>query len=84
VKETPFYLKDPPHPGEHVREYMEIHAMDATSLSQALGEPVYDLLDGRAKITPELAVKLAKLFGRPESLWNNLQANYDRAKEKAR
>lgn len=72
------------HPGVHLRlEYMPGFKMDAESLSAALGlddpSSVNELLDGKAAVTPDLASRLAKIFGTSAEFWMNLQSQHSRS-----
>lgn len=84
MRETPFTLRNPPHPGEHVQEYLEVHGMTVDTLAKAMNVDrveLCNLLDGKGRITPEIAKGLARVFQRSESLWLNIQANYDKAQK---
>src|SRR2546421_440660 len=53
---------------------------EACEASDALGVPrkhVSAIVNGRAPITPDMAVRLAGVFGTEPEIWVNLQAQYD-------
>ncbi len=82
-------MYNPPHPGEIIREfYLEPLGLTVTAIAQALGvsrNSVSELLNGHNGISPEMAYRLSKAFGRTPESWLNLQTLYDLAqvKEKA-
>jgi addiction module HigA family antidote len=77
-------MKNPPHPGEIIRElYLEPLALTVTEAASGLGvtrKTLSQLLNGRAGIPPEMALRLSKAFGRSPESWLQLQNQYDLAK----
>jgi len=66
-------------PGEIVREYLEALGMSENELADVAGIPfqtVRAILLGEARITPEVAVSLARVLGRPAHFWRNLDWLY--------
>jgi addiction module HigA family antidote len=81
-------MKDPPHPGEIIRE-MCLDPLDLTVTEGAkvLGvtrKTLSELLNGHAGISPEMAVRLSKAFGRSPESWLQLQVQYDLAQAEAK
>ncbi|MEP7366450.1 MAG: HigA family addiction module antitoxin [Acidobacteriota bacterium] len=76
-------MKNPPHPGRIVRQdCLEPLGLTITSAAEALGvsrQALNNLVNGKAGISPEMAVRLAKAFGGSAELWLRLQANHDLA-----
>jgi antitoxin HigA-1 len=76
-------MKNPPHPGRIVRQdCIEPLGLTITAASAALGvtrQALNNLVNGKAGISPEMAVRLAKAFGGTPEMWLRLQANYDLA-----
>lgn len=77
---------NPPHPGKIIREFC-IEALDisVTQASVALGvtrKTLSSLLNGRSGISPEMALRLSKVFGRTPEGWLRLQIQYDLWKTK--
>lgn len=74
-------MKNPPHPGEIIRDlYIEPLELTVTQAAAGLGvtrKTLSLLLNGHASISPEMAVRLARAFGRTPESWLQLQANYD-------
>lgn len=71
----------PAHPGEILRElFMQERDLTITKLAKGLGMTRANLsaiVNGRAGISPELAVKLSAAFGNSAEFWMNLQRNYE-------
>lgn len=72
-------------PGDILIEYLENMGMTQAELADRMGmapKTVNEIIKGKAPITPETALKLEKVFGRPAHFWNNLEQNYqsDRAR----
>ncbi len=71
----------PPHPGELLREeFLEPLEMSQTDLAKAIGVPfqrVNDLVNSRRGITPDTALRFAKLFQTSPDLWLNMQRACD-------
>lgn len=71
-------------PGEYIQEEIDERGWIREQLAWALGlsqVEVVELLKGRSRVTPEIAERLAKLFGTSAQMWLSLQAAYDRAKK---
>ena len=71
-------MHNPPHPGEVLREYLA-----ETSISEAaqrLGitrAALSRILNGKAGISADMAVRLSILLGTSSKLWLGLQSSYD-------
>jgi addiction module HigA family antidote len=76
-------MKTPPHPGEIIRDLcITPLGLTMTQAAQRLGvtrKTLSQLLNGRAGISPEMAVRLSKAFGRSPESWLALQNQYDLA-----
>jgi addiction module HigA family antidote len=71
----------PSHPGEILREmFIKEHQLTITEVAKGLGIARANLsaiVNERAGISPELAVKLSIAFGNSSQFWINLQKNYE-------
>ncbi len=71
----------PVHPGEILREeYIRERGLTVTEVAKGLGIARANLsaiVNERAGISPELAVKLSEAFGNTTQFWVNLQKNYE-------
>lgn len=76
-------MKNPPHPGLSVRhDCLEPLGLTVTMAARKLGvsrKQLSDIVNGRAGISPEMAVRLDKAFGGGAETWLRLQAAYDLA-----
>ncbi len=72
---------DPPHPGDILYEfYLEPLKLSITEASDKLliARPnLSAIINGKAGISPQMALKLSKAFNTTPQYWMNLQANYD-------
>ena len=79
-------MYNPPHPGEIIRDFcIEPLNINITEAAKALGvtrKTLSALLNGRAGISPEMALRLSKVFGRSPEGWLKLQLQYDLWKAK--
>jgi len=74
-------MHNPPHPGEIIREFcIEPLNLSVTEAANALGvtrKTLSALLNGRSGISPEMALRLSKVFGRTPEAWLRLQLQFD-------
>jgi antitoxin HigA-1 len=77
-------MENPPHPGRIVRQdCIEPLGLTITGAAKALGitrQALNNLVNGKAGISAEMAVRISKAFGGSPDMWLRLQANYDLAK----
>jgi addiction module HigA family antidote len=71
-----------PHPGEHLREdFLPDYGLTAGSLAKAMGLRdrtwIERLVREAQPISPDTALRLAKVFGTTADFWMNLQAQHD-------
>lgn len=71
----------PAHPGHVLRtRYLDPHAITLTAAAAAMQvtrKHVSGIVNGRASITPDMALRLAGAFGTTAEYWITLQAQYD-------
>ena len=71
----------PIHPGEILREdFLPEYGLSVSALAEAAGvsrQSVNELLRERRALTPEMALRLGKLFATSPEFWLNLQRNVD-------
>ena len=74
-------MHNPPHPGEVLRVLcLEPLGMTVTEAAKALGvsrKTLSAILNGRAGISPEMAVRLSIAFDTSAESWLNQQTQYD-------
>jgi addiction module HigA family antidote len=77
-------MKNPPHPGLSVRhDCLEPLGLSVTEAARRLGvsrRQMSDIVNGRAGLSPEMAIRLDKAFGGGAETWYRLQAAYDLAR----
>jgi len=83
-RNTTVPMKNPPHPGRIVRdECLQALGLSVTAGAKVLGvsrQALNNLVNERAGISPEMAIRLAKAFGSTAQTWLRMQSNYDLAK----
>ena len=71
----------PTHPGGLLRdEILPAIGMGKSELAQALGisrQHLYDILNEKKPVSPEVAARLGKAFGDGAGVWLRMQAAYD-------
>lgn len=71
----------PTHAGEILREdFMPDYGLTVTELANSLGvsrQTVNELLRERRSLSPEMALRLSRLFGNSPEFWLNLQRSVD-------
>jgi addiction module HigA family antidote len=76
-------MKNPPHPGGLVlRQCIEPLSLTITDAAAALGvarTTLSELVNGKRGISPEMAVRLSKVFGGSAESWLTQQALYELA-----
>jgi addiction module HigA family antidote len=74
-------MHNPPHPGEILRELcLEPLGLTITEAADALGvsrKTLSAILNGRAGISPEMAVRLSIAFDTSAESWLSQQSQYD-------
>jgi addiction module HigA family antidote len=73
--------RSPTHPGELLREdVIPATGKTKTEIALLLGisrQHLYDILNGNKPVSPEVAVRLGKLFGNGAGLWLRMQSAFD-------
>ena len=75
-------MKNPSHPGRIIAASLTELNLSITDAARVLGvtrTTVSKLVNGRAAVSPEMAVRLSKAFGSTPAFWLQLQVNYDLA-----
>ena len=71
----------PTHPGEMLREdFLPDYGLTVTGLAEAIGvsrQSVNELLRERRAISPDMALRIARLFGNTAEFWPNAQRAID-------
>ena len=81
-------MKNPPHPGLSVRhDCLEPLGLTVTEAARKLGvsrKQLSSIVNGRSGISPEMAIRLDRVFGGGAVTWHQLQAAYDLAQAMSR
>jgi antitoxin HigA-1 len=79
-------MYNPPHPGEIIREFcidaIDISVTEAAKALGVTGKALSALLNGHSGVSPEMALRLSKVFGRTPEGWLRLQIQFDLWKTK--
>ena len=71
----------PTHPGEMLREdFIPDYGLTVAGLATAVGvsrQSINELLRGRRAVSPEMALRLSRLFGNSAEFWLNAQRAVD-------
>jgi len=71
----------PTHPGEMLREdFLPDYGLTISGLAEVLGvsrQTINELLRGRRAVSPEMALRLSRLFGNSAEFWLNAQRAVD-------
>lgn len=74
-------IHNPPHPGEILRELcLEPLGISVTAAADALGvsrKTLSAILNGKAGISPEMAIRLSIAFDTSAESWLNQQSQYE-------
>jgi addiction module HigA family antidote len=79
-------MKNPPHPGRLLRADIEALGLSVAEAAEGLGvtrQQLYNVLNGKSAVTPDMAVRLEKGIGSPAETWLNLQTAFDLAQARA-
>jgi addiction module HigA family antidote len=80
-------MKNPNHPGDIIRDCLDELGVNVTEAAKALGvtlSALSRLLNRKAGVSAEMAVKLEKAIGSTAGFWLRLQLNYDLARIQSR
>ena len=76
-------MKNPPHPGRTVRhDCLEPLGLSVTEGAKILGvtrQALNNVVNGKAGISPEMAIRLSKAFGSTPETWLKMQLAHDLA-----
>ena len=73
-------MRNPPHPVEIIKDFcVEPLGLTVTKAAESIGvtrKTFSMLLNGKSGISPEMALRLSKVFGRTPEGWLRLQLQY--------
>jgi addiction module HigA family antidote len=80
------HMHNPPHPGEVLRDGVftgtDISIVEFSKRIGVTRVALSRVLNGKAAISPEMALRLADALGGSAESWLHMQANYDLWKER--
>jgi addiction module HigA family antidote len=71
---------NPAHPGEVLRHYLDLENSTVQSIADHLKVSrvtLSRLLNGKAGVSPEMAIRLSKALRTSPEMWLDMQAKYD-------
>ena len=81
-------MKEPPHPGRLVKNAcLEPLGLTVTAAAKVLGvarPTLSNMINARAGISPEMAIRLEKAFGGSADAWLRMQTAHDLAEARRR
>ena len=81
-------IKNPVHPGRIIKhDCLEPLGLTVTDAARALGvtrQALNNVVNSKAGISPEMAIRLEKAFGSTADTWLRMQAAYDLARARER
>ena len=75
-------MKNPVHPGLLVEECLNDLGLSVAEAAKGLGvtrQQLHNVIAGRSRVTPEMAIRFEKAFGSTAGTWLRMQVNYDLA-----
>ena len=76
-------MKNPPHPGDFIKteivEALGLNVSQAAKILKVRRATLSDLLNEKAALSPEMALRIEKAFGVSMDMLLRLQAGYDSA-----
>jgi addiction module HigA family antidote len=74
-------MYNPPHPGEIIKQEcldpLELSVTESAKVLDVTRQALSNLINGRAGVSPEMAIRLEKAFGGDAETWLRLQMNFD-------
>jgi addiction module HigA family antidote len=73
-------MKYPVHPGALVADSLDDMGLSVAEAAKGLGvtrQALYNVINGKSGVSPEMAVRLAKGIGSTADTWLRMQLNYD-------
>jgi|SRR5208283_1247066 len=81
-------MKNPVHPGQIVRhdclEPLGLSVTEGAKILRITRQALNNLVNGRAGVSPEMAIRLSKAFGSTAETWLQMQVAYDLAQARKR
>ena len=76
-------MKNPVHPGDIIRssclEPLELSVTAAAKVLHVSRQALNNVVNGKAAVSPDMAIRLSKAFGSTPETWLQMQLAYDLA-----
>ncbi len=75
-------MKNPAHPGRLIKNELDEMGIGVADAAEALGvtrQQLYNVINGKSAVTPDMAIRLEKGIGSTAEHWLRLQAAYNLA-----
>ena len=76
-------MKNPVHPGDIIRssclEPLELSVTAAAKILHVSRQALNNVVNGKAAVSPDMAIRLSKAFGSTPETWLQMQLAYDLA-----
>lgn len=80
-------MKNPAHPGRLIKNELDEMGIGVADAAEALGvtrQQLYNVINGKSAVTPEMAVRLEQGIGSTADTWLRMQTAYDLAQVRFR
>jgi addiction module HigA family antidote len=80
-------MKNPAHPGRLIRNELDEMGIGVADAAEALGvtrQQLYNVINGKSAVTPEMALRLEQGIGSTADTWLRMQTAYDLAQLRLR
>ena len=80
-------MKSPAHPGRLIKNELDELGLSVAAAAEGLGvtrQQLYNVINGKSAVTPEMAVRLEKGIGSTADTWLRMQIAFDLAAINAR
>lgn len=81
-------MKNPPHPGRIIKDdclpELNLNVGQAAKMLGISRQTLDKIINGRGSITPDMAIRVEKIFGSSAEVWLNMQLAYDLAQARVR
>ena len=75
-------MKSPAHPGRLIKNELDNMGLSVAAAAEGLGitrQQLYNVINGKSAVTPEMAVRLEKGIGSTADTWLRMQTAFDLA-----
>jgi addiction module HigA family antidote len=80
-------MKNPAHPGRLIKNELDEMGIGVADAAEALGvtrQQLYNVINGKSAVTPEMAIRLEQGIGSTADTWLRMQTAYDLAQVRLR